>query len=204
MSLIQVAIAVVAVVVVGVVALKKFKPEVFTSLVERVTGGASKGAAVVSPAPAITPVQTAAPQAQPTFVKAFESMTRAEWDAWRNEFVASTREFIPTWERKLEIDRMIREAAAQPGVNRVGFDMNLKNGFIAYPSVASGEPHAYTYPYVKGHVIRVIPLTGSQVLSVNKQKVHLYAVLENPPADGSMVLEVEYIGAGFAVTYQPL
>ena len=155
-------------------------------------------------APDVRPSQPM-PRLAGTPVKAAEDMTREEWEAYRNTFVASTRGFIPTWEQKLARDKAIRDAAvAGAGPDRDGFDMNQANGFLAHPPTLSGESYLFTYGSKPGWAIRVMPYAGSQILKVNGQAISgTYAIIENPPVLGGIILEVEFVGERYTVQYAP-
>ena len=155
-------------------------------------------------APDVRPVEPR-PRLAGTPVKSFEEMTREDWDAYRETFVPSTRVYLPTWEQKLARDKQIRDTAAMgAGPDRADFDMNELNGFLAHPPTENGKPYAFTYPPKPGWAIRVMPYSGSQIKVVNAKEItSTYAIIENPPTDGVIVLEVRFVGERYAVQYAP-
>jgi hypothetical protein len=133
-----------------------------------------------------TPVQPTQSPSQPTKVLSLD--TREGWDAWRNGHVPSTRNNIPEWERKLEIDKLI--AASQgPAVDRSGFELNASNGYLVTPLLTNGQ--VYTFILGKPGTVEVSGWGGNQVLRVNGQSISPSYVAHIPNQSGSISLSVE-------------
>lgn len=150
------------------------------------------------------PVQPVVSRHLDTPVKSFEEMTEDDWHAWLATLDPLTRGQYPTWAEKQRRDKYIRDAALAGGPDRNLFDMNQANGFLAHPSTQSGVAYAFTYTPRPGWAIRVMPYAGSQILKVNgKYLTSTYAIIENPPVDGVILLEVGFVGERYAVQYAP-
>lgn len=143
------------------------------------------------PASASSPSLPTSPAQVPGNVT--EVSTEAQWEAYRNSFVPTTRAFIPTWERKLEIERQIAEnARSGAGPDRSGFVLNAANGYLVHPPVIPGK----TYRFVldgPGNTVRVFGVGGDQLTHINGQLVSDGHI---PRSGDTIDLTVNGIGLG--------
>ena len=72
----------------------------------------------------------------------------AQYNAWRAQQPVGLQAYIPTWAVKQERDRRVREAAATPGRDRIGG--NLNDGMVHVNQIADGAAMTYTFTVSPG------------------------------------------------------
>lgn len=106
------------------------------------------------------------PPVQPVPTEVLSMDTKEGWETYRNTLVPSTRAFFPTWEQKLERDKVV---VSGPALDRPGFVLSAENGWLVTPQLVDDTP--YQFGTGKAGTIRVFGVGGNYVRKVNGQDV---------------------------------